>query len=77
MSTNERYGTLVWTAVTELDAIVNVTGESYWLTTRQIAKRAGVSLPTTRKYLSALVGSGHVASIGQKHAPLYALVKEI
>jgi len=77
MSTNERYGTLVWNAIVELDAIVQVTGESYWLTTKQIAKRAGVSLPTCRKYLSALVGGGHVASIGQKHSPLYALVKGI
>jgi len=77
MSTNERYGTLVWNAVVDLDAIVQVTGESYWLTTKQIAKRAGVSKVTTRKYLSALVGSGHIATIGQKHSPLYALVKQI
>lgn len=55
MSTNERYGTIVWNAVCALAreySPVVMMGE--------VAKAAQVSLPTAKKYLDKLHDLGHV-----------------
>lgn len=75
MSTTERYGTEVWQAIIGLDSDALAKGSSYWFSTAQIAERGGVTKPTARKYLKALIDSGHVAKIGPKHSPLYTLEK--
>jgi len=77
MSTNERYGTVVWEAITKLDQECQMSGSSYWHTVKDVAKQGRVSVPTARKYLRILVTHGHVATIGNNKTAFYALVKEI
>lgn len=76
MSTNERYFGLVCAAINEFDKEAVLFGSSYWFVASVIAERAGVSVPTTRKYLARLVDDGHVFKSGTKRMPIYAVVKE-
>jgi response regulator of citrate/malate metabolism len=62
MSTKERYGTAIYEALGEhtyqlADMYIQ------WATIGEVAKRAGVSRPTAKKYLDLLVEMGRVKSM--------------
>lgn len=59
MSTKERYGTAVWEAIAALTDHKVGQGCVY-IGAGEIAKKAGVSKPTAKKYLSELWEMGHV-----------------
>lgn len=59
MSTKERYGSAVWSAVQELSFLVEA--RMYCLlTVGEVAKKAGVSKPTAKKYLDLLAKEGYM-----------------
>lgn len=62
MSTKQRYGTAVWEAVVHFDKLWN-DGHTAFRTAGEIAKFAGVSIPTARKYLDQLASEKHVIKI--------------
>lgn len=66
MSTKERYGTAVWDAIIALE---DALGENDWgwHSAGEVAKVAGVSRNTARKYLDILYENGNVRSIGMKN----------
>lgn len=75
MSTNDRYMSIVWEAVLAFDVAAIEDGTTYWFTSADIAKRAGVSLPTVRKYVADMVRQEIVHRAGTKRFPIFALVK--
>lgn len=77
MSTNERYGMAVWQAINEFDKNALEQGTTYWFTVGDIAVGGGVSKPTARKYINALVEQGFVARAGTRKMPIFAAVKEV
>lgn len=59
MSTKQRYGNAVWDAIAKLTD--HRLGQGHvWVTVGEVAKEAGVSKPTARKYLNALWEMGDV-----------------
>ena len=60
MSTKERYGNAVWSAMCDLSYMVDT---YIWvsLTVGEIADKAGVSKMTARKYLNELADMGKIA----------------
>ena len=79
MSHEERYGTLVWQALTALFNRAD-TPDDGWITVGQVAKMAQITKPTAAKYLAKLqkmgeakrvcVGEGKGLVIGYR--PLWA-----
>ncbi len=70
MSTTERYGTLVWEALLRLHARVSA-GVWEWHSVGEISIEAGVSRPTTRKYLMMLSEMGNVRVISGNNFTYY------
>lgn len=63
MSTKERYGTAVWEALVAIHEELKE-GDWGWHSAGQVARRAGVSTTTARKYLDLMYEMGKVRSIG-------------
>lgn len=62
MSTKERYGTEVWEALINTTRVyANVYVQ--WATVGEVSEKAGVSRGTAKKYLEALVASGHAKAM--------------
>jgi hypothetical protein len=60
VSTKERYGTMVWSALVDLTD--NRVGYSHkWVSVGEVANKAQVSLPTAKKYLLSLWEMGHAS----------------
>lgn len=59
MSTKERYGTAVWEAIADLTQH-DVGFSHVWVSAGEVAKKAGVSRNTAKKYLCALWEMGDV-----------------
>jgi len=59
MSTKERYGTAVWTALVELTA-EEIVGHVTYATATMVGGRAGVSSMTARKYLTIMAEAGTI-----------------
>ena len=57
MSTNERYGTIVWDALCAI-AADDMVGYDVWASATAVGEKGGVSAVTARKYLDTLVGMG-------------------
>jgi Mn-dependent DtxR family transcriptional regulator len=70
MSTKERYGTAVWDAIVALHMALSDDAWG-WHRVGEIAKKAGVSRPTARKYLEGLYEMGHVRVIKDGSAWYY------
>lgn len=68
MSTKERYGNEVWRAV-QCFAMEWQNGGPLFRTVGEVAREAGVSRGTAKKYLDILVDAGHVsfATTGRGH----------
>lgn len=64
MSTKERYGTAVWDALIALEDALQP-DDWGWHSAGEVAKKAGVSIATARKYLNMLYESKNVRSIGR------------
>jgi len=62
MSTKERYGTAVWLALVEL-FMEPTTSDEAWITVGEVARRAGCSNPTAKKYLDELRDKGNAKRI--------------
>lgn len=70
MSTKERYGTEVWNALCRLH--INPGPEQWgWHSVGEVAKEAGVSRATAKKYLQLLVFQGDASSVGKTSSRQY------
>lgn len=67
MSTKERYGSAVWDALCTFSVYENG-NEIGWVTAGEVADKAGVSVPTARKYLKDWVQTNYAKErkIGKK-----------
>lgn len=77
MSTIDRYFGIVCEAIKDFDRDAIEAGTTYWFTVGDIAKRAGVSHPTARKYINALVSQEFVHRAGVKQMPIFAVMKGV
>ena len=62
MSHKERYGTLVWDALSKAFNHPD-TRDDQWIGVGEIASTAGISKATAQKYLDALCKMGHAKSV--------------
>jgi len=62
MSHEERYGTIVWNALSEVFNLEK-TGDEAWITVGEVASHAKITKPTAVKYLNKLVDMGHAKRI--------------
>lgn len=76
MSTTERYGTAIWSALIALEDALAPDAWG-WHSAGEVAEKAGVSRNTARKYLNKLYEMKHVRSIGRaKTGYFYQPVRE-
>lgn len=73
MSTKERYGNAVWDAVCELSHLV-MENVYCFVSVGEVAKKAGVSRMTARKYLEIAKEQGHLSSLDFGKTRAYRLL---
>ena len=73
MSTNERYGTEVWTGLQEVSYLVDRNICNY-VSVGEVAAAAKVSSPTAKKYLEMLADGQHVARLKIGKRSFYRMV---
>jgi response regulator of citrate/malate metabolism len=73
MSTTERYGTEVWRGL--LSVTINLANQYIqWATVGEVARAAGVSRGTAKKYLEMLIEKGDVKSMKFGNRTGYAVI---